>query len=474
MDHGGPLADRVRHIWEDEALPTLVELVRIPNVSASYDPDWAANGHMARAVELLREWAAARPIAGMTVEVHELPGRTPVILVEVPAANGGPADDTVLLYGHLDKQPEMTGWRDGLGPWTPVIEGDRLYGRGGADDGYSLFAALTAIQVAGEDGLPRARCVVLVEASEESGSPDLPAHLEALQDRIGAPSLVITLDGGGLDYERLWLNTSLRGLAGGVLRVDVLHEGMHSGSASGVVPSSFRIIRQLLDRVEDAATGRVLIDEMHAEIPADRVRQAAALAEHFAADLATEFPTVAGLQPMGDDATSRELNRTWRPALSVVGAGGLPPVERAGNVLRPFTELLLSFRLPPTVDHRVALGRLAEVLTTDPPHGAIVTFTPDHGGDGWQAPPFDPWLERALDEASVAAFGRPAQTLGEGGSIPFMAMLGQRYPEAQFVITGVIGPATNAHGPNEFLHMPTARRVTEAMALLLAAHARRP
>jgi acetylornithine deacetylase/succinyl-diaminopimelate desuccinylase-like protein len=425
-------------------------------------------------VELLRAWAVSRPISAMTVAVHELEGRTPVILVEVPAANGGADDDTVLLYGHLDKQPEMTGWRDGLGPWTPVIEGDRLYGRGGADDGYSLFAALTAIQVADEVGLPRARCLVLVEASEESGSTDLPAHLEALRHRIGTPSLVITLDGGGLDYERLWLSTSLRGLVSGVLRVEVLHEGMHSGSASGIVPSSFRIIRQLLDRVEDGATGRVLIEEMHAEIPADRARQAAALAEQFASDLATEFPTVTGLVPMGDDATTRELNRTWRPTLSVVGAGGLPPVERAGNVLRPSTELLLSFRLPPTVDHRVAQARLVEILTADPPYGATVTFTPEHGADGWQAPSFTPWLERALDEASVAAFGRPAQAMGEGGSIPFMAMLGEMYPEAQFVITGVIGPATNAHGPNEFLHLPTARKVTEAVALLLAAHARRP
>lgn len=473
MDHGGPLADRVRRIWDDEALPTLVELVRIPNVSASYDPDWAANGHMARAVELLRAWAATRPVAGLSVEVHELAGRTPVLLVEVPAANGGSSDDTVLLYGHLDKQPEMTGWREGLGPWTPVIEGDRLYGRGGADDGYSLFAALTAIEVADDAGLPRARCLVLVEASEESGSPDLPAHLGALRDRIGSPSLVVTLDGGGLDYERLWLATSLRGLVSGVLRVEVLHEGMHSGSASGVVPSSFRIMRQLLDRVEDAATGRVLIDEMHAEIPADRARQAATLAEQFAADLATEFPTVAGLVPMGTDPTSRELARTWAPTLSVVGAGGFPPVERAGNVLRPYTELLLSFRLPPTVDHRLAEARLTEVLTADPPNGATITFTPEHGGDGWQAPSFAPWLERALDEASVAAFGRPAQAMGEGGSIPFMAMLGEMYPDAQFVITGVIGPATNAHGPNEFLHLPTARRVTEAVALLLGAHARR-
>ena len=186
---------------------------------------------MTRAVDLVAGWCRARQIEGMTVEVAELPGRTPLIVIEVPAFGPGRDDDPVLLYGHLDKQPEMHGWRDGLGPWTPVLEGDRLYGRGGADDGYAAFASLAAIEAVQRAGGAHARCLVLVEASEESGSLDLPAHLEALSERIGTPSLVVCLDSGCNDYDRLWVTTSLRGLAGGTLTVDIVEEGVHSGAA---------------------------------------------------------------------------------------------------------------------------------------------------------------------------------------------------------------------------------------------------
>ena len=134
--------------WDRTVVPLLHDYIAIPNVSPGFDPAWAEHGHMQRAVDLIRDWCASRSIDGASVEVHELPGRTPVLLVEVPPGGGGSADDTVLLYGHLDKQPEMHGWRDGLGPWTPVLDGDRLYGRGGADDGYSAFASLAAIAIA--------------------------------------------------------------------------------------------------------------------------------------------------------------------------------------------------------------------------------------------------------------------------------------------------------------------------------------
>lgn len=470
---GTPLLDHVRPAWDEHVMPTLTEYIRIPNVSAAFDAAWKANGHMDRAVDLLAGWCRARPIEGMTVEVHELPGRSPLLLVEV-AARGVPAsDDTVLLYGHLDKQPEMTGWREGLGPWTPVVEGDRLYGRGGGDDGYSVFAALVAIEAAQRAGLPHHRCVVLIEASEESGSPDLPAHLEALGGRLGNPSLVICLDSSCPDYERLWVTTSLRGLAMGVLRVDVLDEGVHSGSAGGVVPSSFRILRILLDRLEDAATGRLLVPELHVEIPAQRVDEARATAAQLPAALADEFPMVEGLCPVSDDPAEQLLDQTWRPSLSVTGADGWPPTDRAGNVLRPFSALTLSTRLPPTCDQERAMAALERVLTADPPYGARITFTRVACGPGWNAPSFEPWLRTALDEASVAAFGAPSRSFGEGGSIPFMGMLGQQFPEAQIVVTGVLGPGTNAHGPNEYLHLPTAQRVTAAMAHLLGAHATR-
>jgi acetylornithine deacetylase/succinyl-diaminopimelate desuccinylase-like protein len=424
-------------------VPTLCDYIEIPNVSEHFDPDWRANGHMARAVELIEGWCRRRPIAGLTVEVVELEDRSPLILMEIPPFGAG-SHDTVLLYGHLDKQPEMEGWRDGLGPWSPVLEAGGSHGR----------------------------CVVLVEASEESGSLDLPAYLDALGERIGSPGLVVCLDSGCVDYERLWVTTSLRGIVMGTLSVDIVSEGIHSGSASGVVPSSFRILRALLDRLEDSATGASRLAELTVEVPEDRAAEAAATAAEIG-PIADRYPFVDGARPTTDDPTDQLLARTWRPTLSVVGADGLPPPARAGNVLRPRTALKLSIRIPPTCDHRAALAAVRRTLEADPPYGARVSFASGESAPGWNAPSTARWLAEALDEASNAAFGRPARTSGEGGSIPFMGMLGERFPDAQFVITGVLGPDSNAHGPNEYLHLPTARRVTIAVAHLLDAHSRR-
>ncbi len=392
----------------------------------------------------------------------------------MPATDPSHAGRTVLLYGHLDKQPEMSGWRAGLGPWTPVVEGDRLYGRGGADDGYAAFASMLAIEAAEAAGLAHARLLLLVEASEESGSCDLLAHVERLADRIGTPELVVCLDSGSLDAERLWVTTSLRGMAAGTLTVEVLTNGVHSGQASGIVPSSFRIIRQLLERLEDSATGEVLLPELHVDIPADRVTAAADTAAALAFAPADEFPWAGATAPMEADAAEQFLAQTWRPTLSYISADGLPPTSRAGNVLRPSTTLGLSFRLPPTCDHAAALDAITTTLLDAPPAGATVRFDGAQSSPGWSAPTFVPWLARALDEASTAAFGRPARTLGEGGTIPFMGMLGQRFPDAQFVVAGVLVPGSNAHGPDEFLHLPLARRITECIAHLLAAHAASP
>jgi len=453
-------------------LPLLHDYIAIPNVSPVFDPAWKSNGHMDRAVGLIVDWCRARPIPGLTVEVVELDGRTPVILMEIPATDGGSSTDTVLLYGHLDKQPEMDGWRDDLGPWTPVLEGDKLYGRGGADDGYSAFASLAAIEAVHAAGGSHARCVVLIEASEESGSPDLPAYVEALADRIGTPSLVVCLDSGCIDDERMWVTTSLRGLVSGTLTVDIVTDGLHSGDVSGMVPSTFRIARTLLERVEDSATGAILLPEFNVEIPADRVAEAERTAGEIGR-IGDHYPFVAGAGPTTDDPARQLLARTWFPALSVVGADGLPPTARAGNVLRPSTSLKLSFRTPPTADPVAAADAVKATLEADPPYGARVSFSDGEYGPGWNAPTTAPWLSEALDRASTATFGQPARTFGEGGSIPFMGMLGERFPDAQFVITGVLLPDSNAHGPNEYLHVPTARRLTAAVAHLLIDHAAR-
>jgi acetylornithine deacetylase/succinyl-diaminopimelate desuccinylase-like protein len=463
--------ERIARHWDDDIVPRLVEYVGVPAKSPHFDPAWEAHGHIERVAGLAERWVRAQPVRGLAVELVRLPGRTPVVVFEV-AANGVPDDGrTVLLYGHLDKQPEMTGWRDGLGPWTPIIENGRLYGRGGADDGYAVFAALSAISALQAAGTPHARCFGLIETCEESGSYDLPAYLEALAPRMGAVDFVIGLDSGCGDYERLWVTTSLRGMAAGTLTVDVLTEGVHSGHASGIVPSSFRIARHLLDRLEDSATGYVRPAPFHAQIPVERAEQAAATAAVMGETVFDEFPFAGRTAPMVADRTEALLNRTWRPALSVVGADGMPPIASAGNVLRPRTSLKLSLRLPPTLDGEKATRGLKALLEADPPHGAAVTFAPDQGASGWSAPPAARWLARALDEASQSCFGKRSAAIGEGGTIPFMAMLGRHFPAAQFLITGVLGPHSNAHGPNEFLDLAYAKKLTACVAHVIGAHA---
>jgi acetylornithine deacetylase/succinyl-diaminopimelate desuccinylase-like protein len=461
--------------WAEELfatsiVPTLVDYIKIPNKSPMFDAEWKAHGHMDRAVELLAGWARKHLPDGATLEVVRLGDRTPVIFMDIPAT-GGRAGDTVMLYGHLDKQPEMSGWRDGLGPWTPVLDGDKLYGRGGADDGYAIFATLTALGAMQRDKLPHARCVVLIEACEESGSVDLPAYIEHLSPRIGDLSLVVCLDSGCANYDQLWSTTSLRGLVIGNLEVSLLREGVHSGDGSGVVASSFRVIRQLLDRLEDSHTGVIKLSDLAVQIPRGRILQAAKAAEVIGDEVWNKFPFQPGAKPITQDNAELILNRTWRPALAITGADDLPPIANAGNVMRPRTRLKLSLRVPPTLDATKAQAHVKEVLEKDPPYGATVKFEPHGANTGWDAPALAPWLEAALDAASHKHFGKPAMYMGEGGSIPFMGMLGAKFPKAQFCITGVLGPGSNAHGPNEFLHIPTARRLSLCVADVLATHA---
>ncbi len=452
-------------------VPTLVDYIKIPNKSPSFDPEWKQAGHMDRAVELLAGWARKQLPEGATLEVVRLGDRTPVIFIDVPAT--GRSGETVMLYGHLDKQPEMTGWRDGLGPWTPVIEGDKLYGRGGADDGYAIFASLTAVNAVRRDKLPHARCVILIEACEESGSYDLPAYIEHLGPRIGELSLVVCLDSGCANYDQLWSTTSLRGLVIGKLEVSLLTEGVHSGDGTGVVAASERVIRQLLDRIDDSHTGVIKLAELATQIPRQRILQAERTAQVIGDEVWNKFPLQPGTDPITKNNVELILNRTWRPGLAITGADGWPPIGNAGNVLRPMTRLKLSIRIPPRVDPNVAVAAVKKTLEENPPYGAKVSFSGAEANAGWDAPEMEPWLEHALDAASKKHFGKPAMYMGEGGTIPFMYMLGEKFPKAQFCITGVLGPGSNAHGPNEFLHIPTARKLSLCVADVLATHAQR-
>jgi len=463
-----PFMDR---IWDTDIVPTLVDYIRIPNVSKMFDPEWEAHGHMTKVVALYENWAKKQlaKVPGATVEVVKAEGRTPMIFVEVP----GTAPGTVLLYGHLDKQPEMKGWSDGLGPWTPVLRDGKLFGRGGADDGYAMFAAISAILALHEAGTPHARCVITVEAAEESGSPDLPFYIDRLSDRIGKVDLVVCLDSGCGNYEQLWLTTSLRGIAAGTLTIRVLSEGVHSGDAGGIVPSSFRILRQLLSRIEDENTGELKLKEFYVPVPSDRAGQARAAAEALKDGVFDKMPFAGSTRPMGKTPEELILNRTWKPQLAVIAIGGYPEPDNAGNVLIPFTAAKLSLRTPPTCDAETAVQTLKRVLEAEPPYNAEVSFEGMPGQTGWNAPALAPWLEQAVSRASQTHFGRPAAFMGEGGSIPFMAMLGEKFPGTQFVVTGVLGPGSNAHGPNEFLHIAAAKKVSASIADILAAHARK-
>jgi acetylornithine deacetylase/succinyl-diaminopimelate desuccinylase-like protein len=473
-------ADALSHVsaaWDGDIVKQITNYIAIPAKSPGFDADWAANGYIDTVMRNAAAWVEAQKVEGLKLEVVRLDGRTPVLFFEVPATKAD-STQTVLMYGHLDKQPEFNGWRNDLGPWTPKYEDGKLYGRGGADDGYAVYASIAAIQALKAQKAPHPRIVGLIETCEESGSYDLLPYVDALKTRLGDVSLVVCLDSGAGNYDQLWLTTSLRGMASGVLKVEVLTEGVHSGDASGLVPSSFRIMRQVLDRLEDSATGRLLPAAFHCEVPAERLAQAQATAKILGDEVYKRFPwahydcggsTMFAL-PTTTDPVQALINRTWKPTLSVTGAEGFPALKDAGNVLRPYTAFKLSLRLPPLVDAPQAVQQLKALLEDNAPYQAKVTFESAGGATGWNAPSTAPWFEQALNNASQAHFGAPCGTIGQGGTIPLMNMLSKGFPQAQMMVCGVLGPKSNAHGPNEFLHVPYAKRLTAAVAQVISAH----
>ncbi len=472
------IAAHADEAWDQRIVPALTEYIAVPAKSPMFDALWAEHGLLDRVVRDAAAWVEGRKVAGLKLEVLRLEGRTPVIFFDIPATRPD-ASDTVLLYGHLDKQPEFNGWRKDLGPWTPKYENGLLYGRGGADDGYAVYAAISAIEALDQEGIGRPRCVGLIESCEESGSQDLPVYLDALKARLGNVGLVVCLDSGAGNYDQLWLTTSLRGMVSGVLKVEILSEGVHSGDASGLVPSSFRILRHVLDRLEDSRTGHLLPESFYCELPASRLEQARATAAILKDEVWKRMPWACGADggptlPTTTDPVQGLLNRTWRPTLSVTGVDGFPDLGSAGNVLRPYTAFKLSLRLPPLVDGNEASLKLKTLLEDNAPYNAKVTYHPDGragalGATGWNAPELAPWLDDALNAASNANFGAPLGYVGQGGTIPLMSMLAKGFPKAQMMVCGVLGPKSNAHGPNEFLHVPYGKKLTAAVAQVIAA-----
>lgn len=464
----------IEDIWHNSAIPTLSKYIEIPNQSPGFDDNWATNGLQEQVVDLFCSWVTDQKVEGLQMEVVKLPKRTPLILIEIASTADVPQDaGTVLMYGHCDKQPPFSGWHEGLDPYKPVIKDGRLYGRGGADDGYALFSSVAAIKTLKAQNINHARCVIIIEAAEESGSPDLPAYIAHLSARIGSPNFVICLDSGAGNFEQLWCTSSLRGMVVGTLKVDVLAEGVHSGDASGVVPDTFRIARNLLNRLECPITGKIIPEALNPPISSQRLEQAARTAEILGVSgMVSCFPFLQGVEAVESKSNLTELalNRWHRAQLTVIGAAGLPTPAQSGNVLRPTTSLTLSLRLPPTLDKEIAVVTLNNLFTRNVPYNAKVSFDIKKSGSGWSAPDVAPWLDDALNNASNVFFGKPAMHMGEGGSIPFMGMLGKLFPKAQFCVTGVLGPHSNAHGPNEFLHIDFSLKLTCSVASILAQH----
>ena len=471
---------QVSQQWDRDIVTQLKDYIAIPAKSPMFAPDWAAQGLLDTVLRNAATWVDAQKVAGLKLEIVRLEGRTPVLFFEVegtqPGANA-PGAPTVLMYGHLDKQPEFEGWRSDLGPWTPKYEDGKLYGRGGADDGYAVYASVAAVQALKSQNVPHPRIVGLIETAEESGSRDLLPYIDALRPRLGEVELVICLDSGAGNYDQLWLTTSLRGMASGTLKVEILTEGIHSGDASGLVPSSFRIMRQVLDRLEDSKTGRLLPQSFHCQVPADRLAQAQATAAILGEEVYRRFPwahydcggSTTFALPTTTDPVQALLKRTWEPTLSVTGAEGFPTLQNAGNVLRPYTAFKLSLRLPPLVDAATCVQEMKTLLEDNAPYQAKVTWEGLSSSSGWNAPPMTHWFENALNAASRAHFGADCGYIGQGGTIPLMNMLSQGFPTAQMMVCGVLGPKSNAHGPNEFLHVPYAKKLTAAVAQVIAA-----
>ena len=459
------LQQDISTFWDNQILPTIIEYIKFPNKSPVFDPDWEANGYMDQVVDLASDWVNKHKPDNSTLNIYKEAGRTPLMILDVP----GNSDGTVLMYGHLDKQPEMEGWAEGLDPWKPVLKDVKLYGRGGADDGYAIFASVCTVNALLDQGISLPRIVILIECSEESGSPDLPFYMDHCADVIGSPDLVICLDSGAGNYEQFWTTTSLRGLIGCTLRVDILKEGVHSGGGSGIAPSSFRLVRELLSRLENEDTGHIIVENLKVEIPEYRIKEIKAMVNVLGDEVYNTLPWVAGAGPITNDKVEMVMNNTWLPMLSVVAADGLPGVKDGGNVLRPYTTIKLSLRIPPTLDANAAQNIVEELFTSNPPYGAAVSMEFEEPATGWEAPPLAQWLDDAIQHASETVYSKPALAMGEGGTIPFMSMLGEKFPEAQFVITGVLGPYSNAHGPNEFLHIPYAKKLTSCVGMIIQA-----
>ncbi|CAG9311573.1 unnamed protein product [Blepharisma stoltei] len=449
-------------------IPTLMDYIRIPSLSTAFDPNWETNGYMEQAQEVLLSYVRSLNIEGFTYEIVKEPGKPWLVFGEVQAT--APDKGTILMYGHMDKQPHLSGWTVG-GPTDPVIVDGKLYGRGGGDDGYALPGAALCIKTLQSLGIPHGRIVIVAENEEESDSESLVYYINKLRDRIGSPELIVCLDSGIMNYQQFFITTSLRGVVNIDVTVKTILAGMHSGGTSGVLPSAYRIMQHIISRIEDERTGEILIPELHTEIKPSIYEGAAQIVKFMGPYIVGAFPLINGVKPMTDDLVQLLINRSWKPTLTVIGCEGLPPVADAGNVIQPHFTTRLSVRLPPGVSGKVATEALIREITRDPLYNAVVEVTPQSPSDGWAQNDLEPWLNEAVQEASNSVFHAPALNLWEGGSIPFMGYLGELFPSAQFVITGILHLESNPHSINENFSIEYLKKALSCVAYIIGKHA---
>ena len=461
------LKQTIDKIWDTRALPALMDFIRIPCKSTAFDPHWESNGYLNQACTFISAWVKQQ-LPQASCEIIQEPGKTPCLWLDVPAYHAQ-TDNTVAFYGHLDKQPEASGWSEGLGPWTPVIRDGKLFGRGCSDDGYSVFLMISALVSLREQGLGHPHCVGIFETQEESGSIDLPHYLTALKERFNHPISLFVLDNQCCDYQRLWLNTSLRGVISAVLRVKTLHHNVHSGTYSGILPDAFAIAQHLLSRIHEPLSGRVLLDSFHTQIPENRKKQLLQAAKLLEASTSYYPPLLDGVQTKTTSVFDSIYNSTWEPALTVTAIDGLANLNQAANVVPKEIALKLSIRIPPNIDLARAIQDLEKTVTQNVPFHASVTLEDIRQGSGW-TPPLtaqNQETERLLNTCSQSVFHEDVAFSATGGSISIIPEFEKCLPGTSIMLLGVLGPGSNAHGPDESLNIEYVKKLTNVLSLYL-------
>lgn len=461
------LKNTIEQFWLEEAQPTLMDFIRLPSKSTAFDPQWKEHGYLLQACRLAANWIQ-KIIPDATCEIIEDEGKTPCLFVEIGSNDLERQEKTIAFYGHLDKQPENEGWKDGLGPWTPYFDGEYLFGRGACDDGYSVFAMITAVETLRRSKMKHPRIVAIFETQEESGSSDLEGYLHQLKAKIGSPECFIVLDNQCGDYNRLWLNTSLRGNISGTLSVSTMSYGVHSGSFSGIVPDPFTVAMTLLGRIQHPETGEILLDTLQAQIPALRLKQIQEVSLRMGDQIWKTAPLLENVQPKYGNNDAILIQSTWKPSLTIIGIDGIPSIQNAGNVIQGSVSLRLSFRIPPGIDIDNALQSINDCFTQNIPYGCSVTWNSLEYLPGWCAPSHSVKYEKLFHDAGEQVFEEKTLACGQGASIGFIPKFEKLFPKTEIILIGVLGPQSNAHSPNEALNVLYTQKLIETIAIVLS------